>query len=107
MPHAWLTRQQRRVSTLDLCGHGRLTLLTGLAGQAWQDTAKAAADRLGIALDVHVIGPGQPLEDSYGDAARLLGVPETGAVLVRPDRFVAWRARLLAVLQAVLQRDPD
>ncbi len=111
LPHVWLTRHQHRVSTLDVCGKGRFTVLTGLSGQAWASVASAAADKLGIDLDVHVIGLGQSLEDSYGDFARMSGVAENGALLIRPDRFVAWRARsddpdqrerLLSVLQSIL-----
>jgi crotonobetaine/carnitine-CoA ligase len=32
VPHVWLTRHGRRVSTLDLCGKGRFSLLSGITG---------------------------------------------------------------------------
>ncbi|MFC4923652.1 FAD-dependent monooxygenase [Delftia deserti] len=92
LPHAWLTCLQRKVSTLDLCGKGRFTLLTGLAGQAWAETVAMAAHELGIDLHMHVIGPGQEYVDSHGDWARVSGLDEAGALLVRPDMFIAWRA---------------
>ncbi|MDR0780588.1 MAG: FAD-dependent monooxygenase, partial [Pseudomonadales bacterium] len=113
LPHAWLTRAQHKVSTLDLCGKGRFTLLTGLAGQAWVATAAAAARALGIELQTHVIGPGQAYVDSYGEWARLSEIDESGALLVRPDMMIAWRAashtqamqdQLLPALQRILSR---
>lgn len=111
MPHGWLTRAQHRISTLDVCGRGRFVLFTGLSGYSWRAAAQAAAAALGIELSVHVIGPGEELEDSYGDFARLSEIPENGALLVRPDRFIAWRtagdsaaeqAQLTTVLRTLL-----
>ncbi|MBP8137778.1 MAG: FAD-dependent monooxygenase [Alicycliphilus sp.] len=109
LPHAWVTRRQRKVSTFDLCGQGRFTLLTGLSGSAWKAAAERAAQELGIALVVHVIGFGQEVVDSHGEYARISEVEESGALLVRPDMMVAWRAHhasaeLLGQLPAVLRQ---
>lgn len=113
LPHAWLTRAQHKVSTLDLCGQGRFTLLTGLAGAAWQPAAERAAAELGLDLAVHIIGPGQAHQDVYGDFARSSEIGESGALVVRPDGFVGWRApdasgdllgRLLPALRQLLGR---
>ncbi|CAM5498676.1 2,4-dichlorophenol 6-monooxygenase OS=Streptomyces violarus OX=67380 GN=FHS41_001172 PE=4 SV=1 [Streptomyces violarus] len=38
-----------------------------------------------------MIGPGQEYEDPYGDWARLREISDDGALLVRPDGFVAFR----------------
>lgn len=92
VPHVWVTRHGRRVSTLDLCGKGRFSLLSGIAGSPWVEAAAHAAESLGIDLDVHIIGPGQELEDLYGDFARVREIEESGALLVRPDNFICWRA---------------
>lgn len=92
LPHAWLTADQRRVSLLDLCGKGQFTLLTGLAGSAWRADAEALSQSLGIDIRVHVIGPGQAHVDSWGDFERVSGIAESGALLVRPDMFIGWRA---------------
>ena len=90
MPHAWLVDERgRKISTLDITGKGRFTLVTGLAGVAWEQ----AAERLGLAfLDVAVIGrPG--MQDAYYAWHRIREVEEAGALLVRPDGYVAWRHR--------------
>lgn len=93
LPHAWLTRDQRRVSTLDLCGKGRFTLLTGLSGGAWADAAAEVARTLTVEIVVAKIGPGETYVDTYGEYAAVSEVAEDGALLVRPDMMVAWRAR--------------
>ncbi|MBW0134848.1 FAD-dependent monooxygenase [Pseudonocardia abyssalis] len=95
LPHCWLGRDGHRVSTHDLAGKGRFTLLTGISGGVWVEAAGAAARALGIELTAHVIGPGRRYEDLYEDWARLREVEESGAVLVRPDLHVGWRAHQL------------
>lgn len=115
LPHVWLYRQDNgaAVSTLDLCGHGRFTLLTGLGGEAWVEAAEKVAADLGIPLSAHVIGPRQTYVDHSGDWARASEVRDSGCVLVRPDHHVCWRATQMTddpaadlgrVLRAVLDR---
>lgn len=110
LPHAWLVGSDgRRVSTLDVVGRGKFTLVTGLAGQAW----KAAAAAMGLPfLRTVVIGEPGAL-DSYCAWRALREIEESGALLVRPDGIVAWRrhsgdeldaARAGAVLDAALAR---
>lgn len=114
LPHAWLNdRAGRKLSTLDICGHGHMTLLTGHGGDAWCQAAESVARELGIELKVRRIGLGLEYADSYGDWARLRWIGEDGCVLVRPDQHVAWRAQgvspsagtdLLQALRTVLAR---
>jgi 2,4-dichlorophenol 6-monooxygenase len=111
VPHAWLEYGMQRVSTLDLCGHGRFTLLTGLAGKAWIAAAAAVGAELGIELAAYAIGPGCDVLDVHGSWARVRNMDESGCVLVRPDRHIAWRmqecsgdpvVQLRAVLVSIL-----
>src|SRR3954454_8940854 len=88
LPHAWLVGADgRRISTLDVTGKGQLTLLTGIAGSAWKD---AAAELELPFLRTVVIGEPVAL-DPYGYWEQVRDVPEPGALLVRPDGYVAWR----------------
>ena len=96
LPHCWLGHGGHRVSTHDLAGKGRFCLLTGISGQAWAPAAEQVADRLGVDLVAHVIGPGREHTDLYDDWARLREVAEDGCVLVRPDGHVGWRSATLA-----------
>lgn len=91
LPHAWLDRQGTQVSSLDVVGKGKFTLLTGLNGQIWLEAAKHLSRELNIEIAAHVIGPGHALQDLYGDWADVTEIPEDGCLLVRPDAFIAWR----------------
>ena len=114
LPHAWVFGDgNKKASTLDLCGHGKFTILTGIGGKAWIDAAAAISAELGLPLTSHIIGPRQQWQDHYGDWARAREVDDAGVVLVRPDHHVAWRSKgmvadpageLRRVLKTVLHR---
>jgi hypothetical protein len=74
----------------------RLTLLTGAAGDMWVRAAPDVADRLGVELAAYKIAPGAGVVDREGRWPRVAGLAEDGAVLVRPDGFVAWRRATLS-----------
>ena len=91
-PHLWLHRGGELVSTLDLFGQN-FVLLAGPRGDAWRDAARGAAQRLGVGLDVHLVDDGTgDLADTDARFCAAYGISPDGAVLVRPDGFVAWRS---------------
>ncbi|MGV9270908.1 FAD-dependent oxidoreductase [Kitasatospora sp. NPDC003701] len=93
-PHQWLLRAGVKLSTLDLYEQA-MVLLTGPEGAAWHQGARRAADRLAVPLDAYRIGTGAEDDlapEAGADFAELHGVRAGGAVLVRPDGFVAWRS---------------
>ncbi|EBU7498296.1 2,4-dichlorophenol 6-monooxygenase, partial [Salmonella enterica subsp. enterica serovar Typhi] len=106
LPHAWVYGAHgEKASTLDLSGHGKFTVLTGIRGQDWVKAAQAVGKKLGVEIVVHVIGPRQKWQDLGGDWARASEIEENGAVLVRPDHHVAWRAKTMpANTEAELRR---
>jgi hypothetical protein len=73
-------------STIDLFGR-RFALVAGAEGEPWSAAADEAAQRVGVALDAHVLA-----EPQFASA---YGVSPSGAALVRPDGFVAFRSREL------------
>lgn len=92
LPHAWLDDGSSRVSTLDLIEGPGFMLLTGIGGEAWEGSVARAQVTAGVAIELRYIGTRDGLRDCYGDWRRLSEVKESGCVLVRADRHVAWRA---------------
>jgi putative polyketide hydroxylase len=89
-PHVWLERGGQRLSTLDLFDTS-LTLLTGPAGAGWLRAAADLAKEWDIPLTAYRVGPGGELHDPSGTFGQLYGIADDGAVLVRPDGYVAFR----------------
>ncbi|MBC6403734.1 MAG: FAD-dependent monooxygenase [Hyphomonadaceae bacterium] len=96
MVHAWILKNGRKVSTLNVCGHYRFTLFTGISGKAWSGAAETVSHELGVNIETVIIGPGQKHQDVFGDYRRLREVEESGAILVRPDQHIGWRALKLS-----------
>ncbi len=90
-PHLALKRDGEPISTLDLFGRG-FVVLAGPEGAAWLKAAAAAARALAIPIKAWQIGGAGGLEDVAGRFLEAYGLSAGGAVLVRPDGFVAWRA---------------
>jgi hypothetical protein len=89
-PHVPLDANTGTASTIDLFGR-RLVLLGGSEAAGWLQEARAASTRLQVPVDMHCpgtagMGDGDDFHDAYG-------ISPAGAVLVRPDGVVAWRAR--------------
>jgi putative polyketide hydroxylase len=112
VPHAWVQHGGRRVSTLDLLG-GRFTLLAGEDGAPWAKAGEAASAALGVPIAAYQIGPAGDVLDLDGAWAKAVELQPGGALLVRPDDFVGWRAdrlpddperELRQALSAILSR---
>jgi 2,4-dichlorophenol 6-monooxygenase len=88
LPHAWLVDARgHRLSTLDAIGRGQFSLVTGLAGLAWV----SAAQRLDLPYLRTVVIGDKGTADPYFAWARVREIHEAGALLVRPDGYIAWR----------------
>lgn len=93
LPHAWVEDDTfTRRSILDLVGVDRFVLIAGERGEPWKEAALAVADELGVGLDAwrigHVAGD---LRDPRLRFERVREFGPDGAILVRPDRCVAFR----------------
>ncbi|MFD5454088.1 FAD-dependent oxidoreductase [Streptomyces olivaceus] len=95
-PHLWLRRGDTRVSTLDLYEDSLVLLSDAGRPTGWHEAAaRLAADlrvplksyRVGAAAEADLVPDGEET-----DWAKAHGVSRDGAVLVRPDGFVAWRS---------------
>lgn len=91
LPHAWLNSAGGRISTHDLTGNdGRFVLITGPEGP-WGQAAVKAAEKFGI--DIAVASIGKDYEDVDGQWESVRQIEPDGAILVRPDNYVAWRSK--------------
>jgi 2-polyprenyl-6-methoxyphenol hydroxylase-like FAD-dependent oxidoreductase len=91
-PHVALKQGGAEISTLDLFGRN-FVLLAGADGNVWRESARTAAKLVGIDLDIYQVGGAGALADPTEGFAEMYGIARTGAVLVRPDGFVGWRAK--------------
>jgi 2,4-dichlorophenol 6-monooxygenase len=93
LPHAFVECAGRRTSTAELVGAGRFLLIAGEDGHAWCEAAAKLAEHYAIALDAVRIGV---LSGDYIDIRcawlKQREISAQGAVLVRPDRYIAWRS---------------
>ncbi|KAA2240397.1 hypothetical protein F0L74_30035 [Chitinophaga agrisoli] len=100
-PHAWVQYREQRVSTLDVLGKS-FVLFTGVDNAPWLQAA-ALMD-----IPVYSIGATGTLVYDEKPVKELLGIAASGAVLIRPDGFVAWRCKTMpaqpaSALAAALQ----
>ena len=89
VPHLWIERDGRIVSTVDLAERG-FVLLASTDGESWCAPAEAAARLLGVPMETVVVRA----RASFATAAHLwhayFGVDSRQAVLLRPDGHIAW-----------------
>lgn len=93
MPHVWLEKDRKQLSSLDLVGQGRFTLITSIGGDAWIKAAQSVSAKTGVEIATVTIGPGCDVEDPFGYWASAREIEDGGCLLVRPDQHVAWRAK--------------
>jgi len=94
LPHAWLEDDAGEMyPTKSLVKPGRFLLIAGEDGQDWCRAAEELAEAHGLPLDAVRIGHTDgDLFDPRCTWLRRRQIGPQGAILVRPDRFVAWRS---------------
>ena len=91
-----------RVSSVDLIGRD-FVLLTGPEGAAWARAGTALEYEHALPLSVYRVGI--DLLDVEQKWPERYGVTAAGAVLLRPDGYIAWRARTAASSPKTILRD--
>jgi len=84
MPHAWLTKDGQKMSTLDLLDPTAFTIMSGPDNGDWA----ALCDEIGVPNRTVI------LNDEYDGAKawlKSIELPDTGALIVRPDGHILAR----------------
>jgi hypothetical protein len=107
-PHLVVGSEELPVSTIDLAD-GLWKLLAGHDADRWIEAMRRVRLARLLGVESYQIGPVGDLADVHGRWEEVFGVGAGGAVLIRPDGFVAWRARETspdaeAILENVLAR---
>ncbi len=93
LPHAPLGHGSKRLGSHDVTGASeRFALITGSSGAAWTQAAERATAATGVEIRAIRIGIGCDHADAVGLWDEFKQIGEDGAVLVRPDNIVAYRA---------------
>ena len=108
MPHVWVGSGAQRCSTFDLTAPDAFTLFVGPDGADWIAAAHNLDSPRGLPLNVVTIGGPEGWGDPAGEWQTVCEVSSSGAVLVRPDQYIAWRCVDIendpkTVLSAVLE----
>ena len=91
-PHLIVRHAGQEVSTVDLCA-GKWVLLYGSSGQVWQQVVRRTAAAAALGVECYGMAPAGDLQDVHDGWAAAYRLDTDGAVLIRPDGFVAWRRR--------------
>ncbi|HEU4993900.1 MAG TPA: FAD-dependent monooxygenase, partial [Gemmatimonadaceae bacterium] len=89
-PHLVVTYRGAPVSTIDLFAD-RWVLMSGPDGNGWSDCVRRSSLAGALGVVWHGIRPAGNLEDRANRFSTAYGVGTDGAVLIRPDGFIAWR----------------
>ena len=92
LPHAWLDRFGEQLGTHELLQTGTFLLLAGAHGESWCRAARQVSSESGVAIACHCIGASHQLRDRHDVWRSVRGHDDDGALLVRPDGHVAYRA---------------
>ncbi|MEU1478475.1 FAD-dependent monooxygenase [Streptomyces sp. NPDC005760] len=94
-PHLAVRQQGERISTLDLYERSFVLLSGAGAASGWHEAAVRLAGETSVPLASYRLGEGPDAElvpEGGTDWSAAHGTTPEGAVLVRPDGFVAWRS---------------
>lgn len=91
IPHLWLLRQGVKIPIIDLLERGTWILLAESGSEAWRDAVEFVNENSSVPLKCFSLGEEVQLFDP-SDFQKSFGVSDSGAALIRPDGYIAWRA---------------
>jgi 2-polyprenyl-6-methoxyphenol hydroxylase-like FAD-dependent oxidoreductase len=91
-PHVAVEYDGHPVSTIDLFAN-QWVLACGPDGRIWSERVNRSRLASSLGLEVRGVAPAGEIRDRDGRILSAYGIDADGAVLIRPDGFVAWRRR--------------
>lgn len=92
LPHFWVLKDGEKVPILDVASQGSWTLVSET--DEWAQVVAEVNKTSSVALKSLRIGCDVQL-DQPGEFQQAFGVSRSGAALIRPDGYVAWRTKEL------------
>jgi tetracenomycin A2 monooxygenase-dioxygenase len=89
-PHLVVIQGGATLSTIDLFAD-RWVLISGRDGNGWSDCVRRSSSARALGVVWQGIQPAGDLQDVTNRFSTAYGVATDGAVLIRPDGFIAWR----------------
>ena len=93
LPHAFVERENERLPLGSLVSGGRFLVIAGEEGHAWVEAAEKVAAENDLPIEAFTVGLGGC---TYVDVRlawlKHRGITPDGVVVVRPDRYVAFRS---------------
>lgn len=93
LPHAWVSKSGPQLPLNALVRDGHFLVIAGEEGREWVEAARRIAAQTGLPIRAFTLGI---LEGDYldmrGSWLRHRRMDPTGAVVVRPDRYIAYHA---------------
>ncbi|MAK54554.1 MAG: monooxygenase [Pusillimonas sp.] len=90
-PHLLLKRDGKACSVLDLASKNHV-LLCASEGEDWRAIMQKLQAELNLPVDVYALNTKSTLADPENQFTTRYAISNSGAVLIRPDGFIAWKA---------------
>ncbi|MGE8154057.1 FAD-dependent monooxygenase [Pseudomonas vancouverensis] len=90
-PHVWLDQNGRKISTIDLA-RPEFSIFSGKEGHKWAGAVAELSRIHGLDIALYSIGTAD-LIDTEETFLNRYEINVDGAVLIRPDGYVAWRSQ--------------
>jgi hypothetical protein len=93
LPPAWVEREGERIALGSLVHDGHFLLIAGEDGDDWVGAAREIAEEQALPIRAATVGVlGSDYVDVRCSWLKHRGISRSGAVLVRPDRYIAYRS---------------
>jgi 2-polyprenyl-6-methoxyphenol hydroxylase-like FAD-dependent oxidoreductase len=92
LPHFWVRKDGKKIPTLDLLDQGAWSLISEL--DEWSKAVSTVNESSSVPLQFVHLRDSVQLVHEY-DFQKSFAVSRSGAALIRPDRYIAWKVEVI------------